>query len=340
MPREIRAYAAIRKGGALEPFAYDPGALAKDQVEIKVRYCGICHSDLSMIENEWGFSAYPLVAGHEVAGDIVAVGENVKHLQVGQTVGLGWYSGSCMTCPSCMAGDHNLCAKGEGTIVGRNGGFADRVRCHASFAALLPAGVDAASAGPLLCGGSTVFNPILQFGVRPTDRVGVVGIGGLGHLAVKFLSKWGCEVTAFTSSDGKAEEARGFGAHHVINSRDSAKLAPLAGSLDFILVTANVTLDWSAYIAALAPKGRLNIVGAVMEPLHIPVFSLLPGQKSVSSSPVGSPTTTRTMLEFAARHRIAPATEEFPMSKVNDALDHLRAGKARYRIVLKNDFAG
>jgi uncharacterized zinc-type alcohol dehydrogenase-like protein len=162
----------------------------------------------------------------------------------------------------------------------------------------------------------------------------VIGIGGLGHMAIAFLKAWGCEVTAFSSSPDKETEARTLGAHHFVSSRDSAQLAKLAGSLDFIICTANVSLDWAAIIGALAPRGRLHIVGAVPEAIPVSVFSLLIGQRSISSSPTGSPSTIATMLEFSARHKIAPITETFPFSKVNDALDHLRSGKARYRIVL------
>jgi uncharacterized zinc-type alcohol dehydrogenase-like protein len=338
MKSTIHAYAAAKAGGPLTPFDYEAGPLGHDQVEIKVHYCGVCHSDLSMLDNEWQMSAYPFVPGHEVAGKIVAVGEHVTHLKVGQLVGLGWNSASCLTCPTCMAGDHNLCPTAEMTMIGRHGGFADRVRCQAAWAIPIPTGVDAALAGPLFCGGVTVFNPLVQFGVKPTDRVGVVGIGGLGHLAVKFLNKWGCEVTAFTSSEKKADEARKFGAHNVVASGDSQKLAALAGSLNFILVTANVTLDWNAYLNALAPKGRLHVVGAVLQPMPIPAMTLLTGQRSVSGSPLGSPATTMKMLAFCARHNITPTTELFPMSKVNEAMAHLRAGKARYRLVLQNDF--
>ncbi|MEO1130749.1 MAG: NAD(P)-dependent alcohol dehydrogenase, partial [Planctomycetota bacterium] len=262
------------------------------------------------------------------------VGSDVRNLTVGQTVGVGWFSRSCMTCFQCMSGDHNLCPTGQGTIVGRHGGFADHVRAHWSCAIPLPEGVDPASAGPLFCGGITVFNPIAQFGVRPTDRVGVIGIGGLGHMALRFLSAWGCHVTAFTSSPAKAEEARQLGAHDILNSRDSGELEKAAGAFDFIISTVNVTLDWPTYINALKPKGRLHVVGAVLEPLAIPAFPLLVGQKSVSGSPVGSPAMLATMLEFCGRHGIAPVTETFPMSRVNDAFEHLRAGKARYRIVL------
>jgi uncharacterized zinc-type alcohol dehydrogenase-like protein len=194
--------------------------------------------------------------------------------------------------------------------------------------------LDPAKAGPLFCGGITVFAPIADFGVKPTDRVGVIGIGGLGHLALQFLAKWGCHVTAFTSSESKAAEARGFGAHEVLDSRDSKAMQGMKGSFDFILSTVNVALDWPSYLDLLAPGGRLHLVGAVLEPLAIPAFSLISGRKQVSGSPLGSPATVLDMLDFSARHGIAAQTEEFPMAEVNEALDHLRAGKARYRIVL------
>lgn len=333
----IRAFAATQAKGELKPFEYDPGPLGTDQIEVAVSHCGICHSDLSMLDNDWGMTSYPLVPGHEVVGTVTALGGNVSHLKAGDRVGIGWYSGSCQTCRQCVSGDQNLCAKAEGVIVGRHGGFADRVRAQAAWAVPLPAGLDPAKAGPLFCGGITVFNPIVQFGVKPTDRVGVVGIGGLGHLALQFLNKWGCEVTAFSSSAGKADEVTKLGAHHVVNSKDDAALGKLAGSLDFLLVTANVALNWPAYIGLLAPRGRVHFVGAVLTPVPVAVFPMIVAQRSLSGSPLGSPATTATMLDFCARHRIAPVTEEFPLSKVNDALAHLRAGKARYRVVLAND---
>jgi uncharacterized zinc-type alcohol dehydrogenase-like protein len=281
---------------------------------------------------------FPIVPGHEISGRVVAAGPKAKNLKIGDRVGIGWSSGSCMSCPDCMSGDQNLCASSEGVIVGRHGGFAERVRAHWAWTVPIPEALDPAKVGPLFCGGITVFNPLVQCGVQPTDRVGVVGVGGLGHLAVQFLNKWGCEVTAFSSSPSKAEELRKLGAHHVVDSRDPGQLKPLARSLDFILVTVNVPLDWNAYIETLAPRGRLHYVGAVMEPLNVGVFPLLLGQRSISASPLGSPTTTADMLDFCARHDIAPVVEEFPMSKVNEAIAHLESGKARYRIVLKNDF--
>lgn len=335
MPESFHAWAATQRGGKLEEFSYNPGPLGPEQVQIKVETCGICHSDLSMIDNDWGNAVYPLVAGHEAIGIVEAVGDFVKGVKVGDRVGLGWYAGSCMSCYQCLSGKHNLCANAEQTIVGRHGGFADRVRCHWSWAIPVPADLDAASSGPLFCGGITVFAPIAQY-ARPTDRVGVIGIGGLGHLALQFLNKWGCHVTAFTSSDSKSEEAKRLGAHAVLNSRDTAAMKKAAGSFDFIISTVNVPLDWSAYLDTLAPDGHLHFVGAVLEPLKIPAFSLIAGNKRVAGSPLGSPATVRDMLDFCARHDIRPQTETFAMSDVNDALEHLRAGKARYRLVLQN----
>jgi len=337
MSNSIKAYAAFGKGQPLQPFEYDAGPLKPEQVEIKVSHCGICHSDLSVLDSDWGPSTYPLVAGHEVVGTVTTAGPAAKRVKVGDRVGLGWFSGSCMSCPQCLAGDHNLCATVESTIIGRHGGFADRVRCNWEWATPLPAAVASVSAGPLFCGGITVFNPMVQFAVRPTDRVGVIGIGGLGHLAVQFLNKWGCEVIAFTSTEAKHAEALRLGAHRAVSSKDTDGLKKLAGSLDFILVTANVTLPWDLYLAALAPKGRLHFVGAVLEPVPVAAFSLIFGQKSVSGSPLGSPATTARMIAFCARHGIAPIIEKFPLSRVNDALDRLRSGKARYRVVLEND---
>ena len=193
--------------------------------------------------------------------------------------------------------------------------------------------------GPLMCGGIAVFAPFLVFNIKPTSHVGIVGVGGLGHLGVKFAKAWGCEVTAFTSHPEKAKDALQFGAHQVVSSHDSTALAKLAGSLDLLLVTSDVSLDWQAYMKALKPNGRLHVLGAVPEPLSISAFDLIFGQKNVSGSPTGSPPMLSAMLDFAARHAIKPQVEHFPMSKVNEALAHLEHGKARYRVVLDNDFA-
>lgn len=337
MSTSIQALAAFGAKQPLQAYEYNPGPLGDEQVEIAVESCGICHSDLSMLDNDWGISSYPFVPGHEIVGKVVALGANTKRLKIGDRVGLGWSSASCGWCAQCLSGNQNLCPTAEGTIVGRHGGFASHVRAQWTWVSPLPDTLDASKAGPLFCGGITVFNPIVQFGVQPTDRVGVIGIGGLGHMALKFLRAWGCEVVAFTSSDSKREEALQLGAHRTLNSRNSGELKAAAGSFDFIMNTTNVALNWNTYIAALKPKGRLHTVGAVLEPLGLSAFPMISGQKSFSGSPLGSPATVDTMLEFSARHSISPTTETFPMSRANDALEHLRSGKARYRIVLEND---
>lgn len=335
----IRAWAATGPKQALEPYEYDPGPLASDEVEIAVEHCGICHSDLSMIDNAWNFSRYPLVAGHEAVGRIVALGSEAKGLHIGQRVGIGWTSQSCLHCTPCVGGEHHLCRESQATVT-RRGGFAERVRAQWIWAVPLPEGVSPATAGPLFCGGITVFSPLLEFGVSPLSRVGVVGIGGLGHLAVKFARAWGCEVTAFTSSAAKHAEARAMGAHRVVASDRPDGIAALAGQLDLVIVTVNVPLDWQAILATLGTHGRMHFVGAVLEPIPVKVFSLLDGQKSISGSPIGSPASMAKMLDFCARHAIAPQVEHFPMRRINEAIDHLRAGQARYRIVLDADWGG
>ncbi len=335
--KTINAYAALEAGGKLEQFTYEVGELDANEVEIDVLYCGICHSDLSMIDNEWGMSHFPLVAGHEIVGKIAATGSHVNNLKPGMTVGLGWHSGYCGDCNPCETGDQNLCSTAQATIVARHGGFADKVRADQASVVVIPEGLDPKAAGPMFCGGITVFNPLVQFDVKPTDKVAVIGIGGLGHIALQFLNKWGCEVTAFTSSESKRTEALELGAHKTLNSRDEAEIELAANSFDFIVSTVNVKLNWDLYLSTLKPKGRLHFVGATLEPLDVGVFSLLGGQKSISGSPVGSPTTIETMLDFANLHNIAPQVEVYPMTNINEAFEHLKSGKAKYRIVLSNE---
>ena len=337
MSEKIKAYAALEAGAALQPFEYDPGELGKDEVEIRVSHCGICHSDLSMHNNDWGMSVFPFIGGHEAVGEIVAVGENAKGLAIGDKVGLGWNAKTCGHCQQCLSGYQINCPELIGTIVGRHGGFADRVRCNWDWAIKLPDQLDLSKAGPLFCGGITVFNPFVQLDIKPTDKVGVIGIGGLGHLALQFADKWGCEVTAFTSDLAKTDELKALGADFVVNSRDDAELEKVKGKFDLILSTVNVALNWPAYMDALAPKGHLHIVGAVLEPIPVVSFQLIGNQKSVSGTATGSPSVVAKMLEFCARHNIETVTENYKMSQINEAFEHLESGKARYRIVLEND---
>lgn len=337
--KQIKAWATHGPKEKLVPYEFDPGPLKPEEVEVEVEHCGLCHSDLSVINNDWGISKYPLIPGHEVVGKIVALDEHSKGLEIGQRVGIGWNSESDMHCRQCLSGNHHLCPNVVPTIIGHPGGFADRIRAQWEWVLPLPEKLDPSAAGPLMCGGITVFAPLVLNNIRPIDNVGIVGVGGLGHMAIKFAKAWGCEVTAFTHSMSKVKEAKSFGADQVVSSADSNAIRAMAGKLDMLLITANVALDWSAFISALAPNGRLHIVGAVLEPIPIAAFDLIMTQRIITGSPTGSPTMIAKMLEFAARHGIAPMVEHFPMSKVNDAIAHLANGKARYRVVLDADFS-
>lgn len=332
--KTVHAYAAHETNGRLEPFEYELGDLGGVEVDIEVESCGICHSDLSMLEGAWGRTPFPLVPGHEIVGKIVERGDLVTHLSVGDRVGIGWHSGYCMTCEQCLSGHHNLCREATATIIRHHGGFADLIRAQAASVVKIPDGIEAGSAGPLLCGGATVFHPLLQHELPSDARVAVIGIGGLGHMALRFARAWGCEVTAFTSSEEKMEEALELGAHETIHSRNEAEIARAKGRFDLVISTVNVSLDWNAYLATLRPRGILHFVGAVMEPVSFSLMPLIVGQKSISASPVGSPATVASMLDFAVRHSIAPVTEHFPLDQVNEAIERLRSGAARYRIVL------
>ncbi|CAN5271047.1 NAD(P)-dependent alcohol dehydrogenase [soil metagenome] len=338
MGEKIKSYAAKEAGAKFEPFEFEAGELGREEIEIKVDYCGICHSDLSMKNNEWMMTEFPFVGGHEVVGKITAAGENVKGLKVGDTVGLGWNAATCGHCDNCISGFQINCPNLVGTIVERHGGFADKVRCNWDWAVKLPDEMDASKAGPLFCGGITVFNPFVQNDIKPTDKVGVIGIGGLGHLALQFADCWGCEVTAFTSDLSKTDELKNLGADFVVNSRGDAEIEKLKGKFDMIISTVNVPLNWQTYLKALAPKGKLHIVGAVLEPIPVGSFDLIMNQKSITGTATGSPIVVRQMIDFCARHGIETVTENYKMSEINEAFEHLENGKARYRIVLENDF--
>jgi uncharacterized zinc-type alcohol dehydrogenase-like protein len=338
MSNKIQAYAAMEAAGKFQPFEFDAGELGSEQIEIKVTHCGICHSDLSMRNDEWGMAKFPFVGGHEIIGEVVALGESTKGLELGDKVGLGWNSATCGHCDNCISGFQINCPNLEGVIVERHGGFADRVRCNWDWAVKLPDELDASKAGPLFCGGITVFNPFVQNNIKPTDRVGIVGIGGLGHMALQFADKWGCEVTAFSTSPDKADEAKSMGADYVVDTRSEDELAKVAGKFDMIMTTANQPLNWQAYFNALAPKGKFHVVGAVLEPIPVVSFNLIMGQKSLTGTATGSPKVVRDMIEFCARHNINAVTEDFKMSQINEAFDHLENGKPRYRIVLESDF--
>ncbi len=328
---EITVWKAAQAGGPLERTTATLQEPGPDEVLLEVLHCGLCHSDVSMLDDAWGISSYPLVPGHEVVGRVAAVGDGVDPGLVGEVRGLGWFAGSCRHCLRCLGGEANLCDSLEATIVGRQGGFASHVKAHQDWVIPIPAGVRPEDAGPLFCGGITVFAPLFDEAVSPTARVGVIGIGGLGHLALQFARAWGCEVSAITTSMEKAEEARGLGAHRVL---PLAELGEHADTFDLILNTSNHDLDWPALVAALAPKGRLHQLGVPPQPIEVQAFSLIAGRRQLTGSPTGSPATLRRMVEFCARHGIAPQVEHLPMADLNTAIERLRRGDVRYRFVL------
>jgi uncharacterized zinc-type alcohol dehydrogenase-like protein len=333
---QIQGLAVHAAGAELLPYRYDPGKLGPREVEIAITHCGICHSDLHLISNDWGISHYPFIPGHEIVGSVAAVGDEVRSLEVGQRVGLGWQSNSCGECEWCSRGMENLCPKAEGTCVHRHGGYAERVRANARFVIQIPEALESECAAPLLCGGITVYNPLRTYGVNPSSRVGIVGIGGLGHIAIQFARVFGAEVTAFSTSAGKEEEVRALGAHRFVNSRESKALKEVAGSLDFILSTVNADQDWGTYVQALRPTGTLCFVGVPPSPVAVHAFPLISGLRSITGNPTGSPYRIREMLDVAARHGVKAQTERFPMARANEAIEKVKKNKVRYRAVLAN----
>ncbi len=333
---EIHGLAVHAAGAQLLPYKFDPGELKANEVEIKISHCGICHSDIYLIDNDWGMSKYPFIPGHEIVGTVVAAGDGVKDVAVGERVGVGWQADSCGICEWCRQGDEHLCAAAQPTCVGRNGGFAEKVRVNSRFAIPLPRVLESENAAPLLCGGITVYNPLRNHGVRPSSRVGIIGIGGLGHLGIQFAKAFGAEVTAFSTSKDKETEARDLGAHNFVNTRDTGALKKVAGSFDLLLSTAGADQDWGAYVNALRPKGSLCFVGVPPSGIQVQVFPLISGQKAISGSTTGSPRDLYEMLDVAARHNIKAVTERFAMAKANDAVAKVKKNQVRYRAVLTN----
>jgi alcohol/geraniol dehydrogenase (NADP+) len=332
----IKGYAVHAAGAELLPFKYDPGELKPGDVEVSVTHCGVCHSDASLIDNDWGTSQYPFIPGHEVVGTIAAVGSAVQGLAVGDRVGVGWQSDSCGRCEWCRKGEENLCARAQPTCVHRHGGYAESLRVNWRFAVKIPAALDSEATAPLLCAGITVYSPMRTLGVNPSSRVGVIGVGGLGHLALQFARVFGAEVTAFSSSANKEEDALKLGAHHFVNSRESKAVNGLAGSFDLIISTINADQDWAGYVNTLRPHGMLCFVGVPPKPITLPVFSLIGVTRGTCGSNTGSPSRIAEMLDVAARHGVKAKVEHFKMAEANQALKRVRKSQVRYRAVLSN----
>lgn len=332
----IQGYGVHAAGAELLPLRYDPGELRPQDVEVRISHCGVCHSDLHLIDNDWAISQYPFIPGHEIVGTVTATGESVKHLAPGDRVGIGWQADSCGSCEWCRRGEENLCAQAQPTCVGRHGGYAEAVRVNARFAVKLPDALDSQNAAPLLCAGITVYQPLRSAGINPASRVGVIGIGGLGHLALQFARAFGAEVTAFSTSLAKEAEAFELGAHRFVHSRDNKALKAVEGTQDLIVSTINAAQEWNAYVSALRPHGTLCLVGVPPKPVAIEAFPLIAGARCVCGSNTGSPARIAEMLDVAARHSVAARTEAFRMADANQAIGRLRKNHMHYRAVLAN----
>jgi len=332
----VRAYAARAPGAPFEVVELHWGALPDDEVEVVVEACGLCHSDLAMWRDDWSRKRFPLVAGHEIVGRVVAFGRDTHGLELGQRVGIGWFRKSCLHCPACRRGDLQHCVALQRLLLDGTGGFAERVRCHWAWALPLPATLDPRSAGSLFCAGITAYAPIARH-VHPSHRVGVVGIGGIGHLAVQLLRAWGCEVLAVVRDEAQAVAALRLGAHRAVLSGSSAEELRHAGGLDLLLVTTCAPLAWPALLGMLAPQGRLHLLAMSCEAIPLIPAELIPRALTLSSSPLGRPDEVLQMLTFCARHGVAPQVEFLPMRRLGEALQMLEQGNTRYRLMLTPD---
>jgi len=331
----IAAWAAQKARQPLEPFRYEAAPLGAQDVEIRISHCGVCHSDLHLINDDWGISRYPLVPGHEIIGTVARLGAGVTHLQAGQRVGVGWQRSSCGECEWCRRGDGNLCEKSQATCVRNHGGFAEAIVTDSRYAFPIPDALDSAQAAPLLCSGVTVFSPLFRHGIGKGTRVGVLGIGGLGHLALQFAAALGAEVTALSSSPSKEEDARAFGATDFLDTSDVAAVKARKRTLDYILSTVHVAQPWREYLRMLRPDGTLCFVGAAPE-FELRAGDFTSGQKTMTGSGIGGPRVMTEMLSFAAKHRVLPKIETVPMQEVNAAVAKVTANTVRYRMVLEN----
>ena len=330
----VNAYAALERGEPLVPWNYQTQELGPDQVLLRVLACGLCHSDLHMIQNDWKSSVYPLVPGHEVVGEIVQKGDALAHLHLGQRVGVGWQRSACLHCDDCLRGNENLCDESTGLITHGHGGFADHVVADGRFCVPLADDLPTEFAGPLMCGGITVYSGLRHAGMTSGQRIGIIGVGGLGHLAVQFASKLGNTVTVFTTTDEKAQQATHLGAHEVIIVRRGILAENPRKHFDLILSTVPTPFPGELYLKLLESDGTLCFVGVHTEHLEIPLFPLLARRRRVMASPTGGRAMMREMLDIATRLGIRPTIEKFPMAEVNSAIARLRRNSVRYRAVL------
>ncbi len=334
----VLGYAAKAVGHALEPFEYEPPELGENDVRVSVTHCGVCHTDIHAIDNYYGITDFPFVPGHEIVGHVSAVGPAVSGLKEGDRVGIGWQGRSCMQCEWCLKGEEQLCMDivPSGTWV-PYGGFSSSVVVDSRFAYPLPQTMPSQVAAVLLCAGLTVYSPLREYIAESTQKVAIVGVGGLGHLAIQFAHALGWEVAAISSSPEKREQALAFGADRFIDTNDQANLRQFDFCFDLLICTASGGMNWEALLMTLKKKGRLVLLG--FPDVALNSTDLVAHQLSITGSFLGNRATMREMLSFAQTHGIVPKVELMPMREVNEAIRKVKENKARYRIVLVNDTA-
>jgi len=326
-------YAAKTSSNKLELIEYKLKNFEPNEVEIEIDHCGVCGTDVSYINNKFGITNYPFIGGHEIVGRITKVGSNTTDFDIGAKVGVGFFRGFCNECSCCNDGNENLCSLKEPTIASY-GGFSNKIRVQANACVPIPNELDYTKVSPLLCAGITVFSPLVEYNVSPMSKVAVIGVGGLGHVALMFLKKWGCEVTAITSTSSKATDAQKFGADNVIGTYDEKEKQKFSQYFDMVFYTIEENLRWNDLLDLLAPNGRLHFLGLPKNEISFNIINLLRFQKTISASIVGSPKRIFEMLKFSSENQILPVTEHFHFSKINEAIKKLKENEIRYRAVL------
>ena len=339
---QFNAYAAENGDRKLNNMPLPKTHLCPDSVEIEIHCCGVCHSDIHFIDNDWNQTDYPLVLGHEIVGKIKHKGNNVNELDEGQRVAVSWQIGACLDCEWCNKDKTHFCSNLKAIGLGGHGGFADTIILDKHFVFPLPDNISDYQAAPMLCAGATVFHALRACKVKKSMKVAVIGIGGLGHLAIQFLKAMDCEVTAFSSSSGKEKDALNFGATQFASSIKRSEILKYQNCFDLIITTASEMLDYKLFLNTLRPEGILCFLGIPKENLEIPILSLVIGQRSIIGIPLGNGNAVaeknliQEMFEFIIKHDIKASVEVMPMKDINLALQKVRDGKQRYRIVLEN----
>lgn len=343
MTTSVRAYGATAAGKPLSPMTIERRATGDDDVRIEILYAGICHSDIHQARDEWGGGAFPMVPGHEIVGRVVEVGKNVTKLRPGDLAGVGCMVDSCRTCDACRAGLEQYCVKGNaptynGTEMDRTtptfGGYSTHIVVAERFTLRVPKELDPAAAAPLLCAGITTYSPLKQLGCKPGDKVGVVGLGGLGHMAVKLAASMGADVTVLSTSRSKEADAARLGAKNFLVTKDSAAMARAADSLDILVDTVSAPHDYGAYLALLRARGTMAIVGAPPSAIPLHAFSLILGGKRLLGSLIGGIAETQEMLDHCAKHGIGSDVEIIPATRIDEAYERVLASDVRYRFVI------